>query len=137
MTAPARPRLVVLFDRDCGICQASARALARWDRSGRLEMMPLQAAAESSRATLAAVAAAHSLEAAVHVVDEATGRVASGGDAALAIAAELPGGAVIGPLRSLPPFRWVVGRLYDVVARNRHAIGRRLGLEGPACDTSR
>jgi predicted DCC family thiol-disulfide oxidoreductase YuxK len=125
MTVVGRPRLVVLFDRDCGICQASARALDRWDRRGRLDLVPLQTVAGWTASSLADT---------LHVVDEATGRVARGGDAALAIASELPGGGIVRLLRLVAPFRWVVGRLYDVVARNRHRIGRRLGLEGPACD---
>ena len=128
MTTAGPPRLVVLFDRDCGLCQATARVLRRWDRLGRLELVPLQAVAGWS---------ARSLAETLHVVDEATGRVTRGGDAALAIAAALPGGRIVRLLRLAGPFRWVVGRAYDLVARNRRAIGRGLGLEGPACGTPR
>jgi predicted DCC family thiol-disulfide oxidoreductase YuxK len=71
-------------------------------------------------------------------VDERTGAVHAGGDAAIAIGAALPG---IGPLArvvgSVPPVRWGIGRAYDLVARNRHRIGRWLRLEGPACDVPR
>ncbi len=136
MTAAAASRLVVLFDRDCGLCQATARALARWDRRGRLEMLALQDAAGAARADVAAVAAGNRLDAALHVLDRSSGRVERGGGAALAIASELPGGRIVRPLRRLAPFRWVVGALYELVARHRHAIGRRLGVEGPACDTA-
>jgi predicted DCC family thiol-disulfide oxidoreductase YuxK len=137
LTVSERPRLIVLFDRDCGICQASARAIGRWDRGDRLELLALQEAPDSARAAVAAVAGAHPLAAELHVLDPATGRVDRGGDAALAIAEALPGGSVVKPLRLIAPFRWVVGLLYDAVARNRHAIGRRLGVEGPACDVPR
>jgi predicted DCC family thiol-disulfide oxidoreductase YuxK len=131
------PRLVVMFDRDCGLCQATARRLRRWDRHRRLELLSLQDAAESGRPAIEETAQAHPLLDELHVLDESTGRVDAGGDAALAILAALPGGRVVGPLRQIPPVRWIVGAAYSLVARNRHLIGRRLGLEGPACDTPR
>jgi predicted DCC family thiol-disulfide oxidoreductase YuxK len=129
-----RPRLVVLYDRDCGICMASARQLRRWDRHGRLELLPLQDAAASDRAGLAAAVGDRRLAAVLHVVDESSGAVHAGGDAALVIGAALPGGAVVRALAAIPPFRWAVALGYRVVARNRHRIGRWLNLEGPACE---
>lgn len=131
----SRPaRLVVMFDRDCGLCQATARKLRRWDRLGRLELLSLQEAADSDRPVVADAARRNPVLEELHVVDETSGRVDAGGDAALAIAAALPGGWLIRPFRRLPPTRWIVGAAYDLVAKNRHAIGHRLGLEGPACD---
>jgi predicted DCC family thiol-disulfide oxidoreductase YuxK len=135
--APLNGRLVVMYDVDCGLCQATARRLRRWDRDGRLEMLSLQDAAASDRPVVAEAARRYPLLDMLHVVDQASGRVDAGGDAALAIAAALPGGRLIRPLRGFPPARWIVGAAYGLVARNRHAIGRRLGLEGPACDTQR
>lgn len=138
--APAAPRpgrLVVLFDRDCALCQATARRLHRWDRLGRLEMLSLQDAAASDRPIVAGAAHGRPVQDILHVVDEATGRIDAGGGAALAIAAALPGGWLIRPFRGFPPTRWIVDVAYRLVARNRHAIGRRLGLEGPACDVPR
>jgi predicted DCC family thiol-disulfide oxidoreductase YuxK len=135
--SPGVPRLVVMFDRDCGLCTATARRLRRWDRHGRLEMLSLQDAAVSERPEVADTARNHPVLAELHVLDEATGRVDAGGDAALAIAAALPGGWLVRPIRRIAPVRWIVGALYDFVANNRHTIGRRLGLEGPACDTQR
>ena len=130
-------RLVVLFDRDCGLCQATARRLRRWDRHSRLEMLSLQDAAVSTRPLLAEAVRRFPVLEVLHVVDEASGRVSAGGDAALAIAAQLPGGRLVRPFRRLPPTRWIVGGLYGLVARYRHVIGRRLGLEGPTCDLPR
>ncbi|HET7029100.1 MAG TPA: DUF393 domain-containing protein [Candidatus Limnocylindrales bacterium] len=135
LAAPGQ-RLVVLYDRDCGLCTATARRLRRWDRAGRLELVPLQDAAGSARPALASMAA-RSLTAALHVLDERTGEVRAGGDAALAIAAALPGGALARPVAAIPPARWLVGVLYEAVARNRHRIGRWLDLEGPVCDVPR
>ena len=134
--SPGRPRLVVMYDRDCGLCTATARRLRRWDRHRRLEMLSLQDAAVSDRPDVAEIARTHPVLAELHVLDEASGQVDAGGDAALAIAAALPGGWLVRPIRRIAPVRWIVGALYDFVAHNRHAIGRRLRLEGPACDTT-
>ena len=132
-----RPSLVVLYDRDCGLCTATARRLRRWDRHGRLELLPLQDADVADRPGLAATVAGLPLKAALHVVDEATGTVRSGGDASLLIGAALPGGWIVRGLGTIPPVRWLVRIGYDVVARNRHRIGQWLRLEGPACDVLR
>jgi predicted DCC family thiol-disulfide oxidoreductase YuxK len=130
-------RLVVLYDRDCGLCTATAGRLRRWDRAGRLRLLPLQEAASSGRPSLVAAARDLPLSAALHVVDERSGAIRAGGDAALAIAAALPGGWITRPAAAIPPVRWLVGRAYGLVARNRHRIGRWLRLEGPACDLPR
>jgi predicted DCC family thiol-disulfide oxidoreductase YuxK len=64
--------------------------------------------------------------------------VHAGGDAAIAIGSALPGiGRLARIAGSVPPVRWGIGRAYDLVARNRHRIGRWLRLEGPACDVPR
>jgi predicted DCC family thiol-disulfide oxidoreductase YuxK len=133
----AQDRLVVMFDRDCGLCQATARRLRQWDRHGRLELLSLQDALSSDRPLVAATARSRPVLAELHVLDQRTGRVDAGGDAALAIAAVLPGGRLVSPLRRVAPVRWVVRVAYGLVARNRHRIGRRLRLEGPACDVPR
>jgi predicted DCC family thiol-disulfide oxidoreductase YuxK len=130
-------RLVVLYDRDCGLCTATARTLRRWDRHERLELLPLQTAAASGRPALVAAARDLPLSAALHVVDEDRGSVQAGGDAALAILAALPGGRLARTLGAIPPLRWIVALGYGLVARNRHRIGRWLRLEGPACDLPR
>ena len=129
-----RPRLVVLFDRDCGLCTASARVLRRWDRNGRLELLPLQEARTSGRPDLAAATARLPLRAALHVVDEATGEIHAAGPAVVAIGSVLPGGRIVRVLGAIPPFRWALGVGYALIARNRRRIGRWLRLEGPASD---
>jgi predicted DCC family thiol-disulfide oxidoreductase YuxK len=128
-----RPALTVLYDRDCGLCQATVRQLHRWDRHRRFAMLPLQSAPTSGDPAIRIAAAGSPLEAALHVV-AADGRVLAGGDAALAIIRELPGGGLLAPWRGVAPFRWVVGAGYDAIAGHRHEIGRALRLEGPACD---
>ena len=132
--AAPEARLVVLYDRDCGLCTATAKRLQRWDRAGRLVLLPLQEAGSSARPRIAAMTRTLPLSAALHVVDERTGAIHAGGDAAIAIATALPGGGIARAAGALPPVRWGVRRAYDIVARNRHRIGRWLRLEGPACD---
>jgi predicted DCC family thiol-disulfide oxidoreductase YuxK len=137
-SAASEPRLIVLYDRDCGLCTATAKRLRRWDRAGRLVLLPLQEAPTSVRPGLAETARDLPLTAVLHVVDERTGAVHAGGDAAIAIGTALPGvGSLARVVGSVAPVRWGIGRAYDFVARNRHRIGRWLRLEGPACDVPR
>jgi predicted DCC family thiol-disulfide oxidoreductase YuxK len=131
-----RPRLVVLYDRDCGLCTATARRLRRWDRHGRLAIVSLQDA-RSAGSDLADAVRALPLTAALHIVDQATGEIRAGGGAALAIGAALPGGRIVRVLGRIPPVRWAVGLGYRVVARYRRPIGRLLRLEGPICELPR
>ncbi|TMF40767.1 MAG: DUF393 domain-containing protein [Chloroflexi bacterium] len=135
--APGRGRLVVLYDRDCGLCTALARALRGWDRRDRLDLVPLQDVDGRAARRVAALVDGLPLGTALHVVDQSTGRVVAGGAGVLAIAGRLPGGRAADVLARIPPVRWGVGVAYDVVARNRHRIGRWLRLEGPACDVPR
>ena len=132
----AADRLVVLYDRDCGLCSASARALSRWDRDDHLNVVPLQDVA-SRVPRVASLVAGRRLECAIHVVDPVTARVTTGGAGVLAIARRLPGGAVAGLVAAIPPARWAVELAYGVVAANRHRIGRWMGLDGPVCDVPR
>jgi predicted DCC family thiol-disulfide oxidoreductase YuxK len=136
-TVPAG-RLAVLYDRDCGLCTATARRLRGWDREGRLDVVPLQSVTTAASPEVARLAAGRSLGSALHVIDPASGRVLSGGDSVLAIARRLPGGSVpAAVIAGVPPARWALALGYDLVARNRHRIGRWLRLEGPACDVPR
>lgn len=128
-----RARLVVLHDRDCGLCLAAATLLRRWDRRGLLDLVPLQEAAADPRAAVRGAAAGCALERELHAVDEVDGAIVAGGDAVLAIAARLPGGRVPAVVLAAPPFRWTVAAGYALVAANRHRIGRLLRLEGPGC----
>ena len=135
-TSVVHGRLVVLFDADCGFCQATVHRLRRWDRDGALEFVTLQSAASSGRAALERAAAEFALQGILHVVDEGSGATWAGGDAALAIVDVLPGGWLLRPWRSLAPWRLVVGIGYDLVARHRHELGHALGFHGPACEVA-
>ncbi len=137
VSAAGDTRLLVLYDRDCGICAASANRLRRWDRAGALEVLPLQEAASDPRSKVRDVAAGHPLHDELHVIDPATGTVRSGGRAVLEIAARLPGGRLPSALGRIPPAAWAIGLGYALIARNRQAISRALRLDtvcalGPA-----
>lgn len=122
-------RLLVLYDRDCGICLATAARLRRWDRDGRLELLALQAAPGDARPMIRGLAASHPLHDELHVVDPATGAVRSGGRAFIEILGRLPRGRVPAAVGRLPPVAWLIGLGYALVARNRRAISRALRLE--------
>jgi predicted DCC family thiol-disulfide oxidoreductase YuxK len=126
---PARPScLTVLYDDDCGVCRDTIRQLKRWDREDKLEFLPLQRAASSGRPLLERLAAGGHLPDAIHVVDESTGRVVSGGHAALAILDALPGGWLLRPWASLPPTAQAVDVVYRVAARHRDRLAWLMGM---------
>ena len=101
--------LVVLYDRDCAFCTWTARQLWSMDREHRLEFVPLQAAAGSGRPALERAAAE------------------------LPLLDALPGGWLFRPWAALPLVPPLVEGTYRVVARNRHNIGRWLGLDASTC----
>ncbi len=120
--------LTVLYDDDCGVCRETARLLRRWDREDRFEFMPLGLAAASGRPLLVQLAAEGHLGDAIHVVDESTGRVVSGGHAALAILDGLPGGWLLRPWTSLPPTAVAADVVYRVASRHRDRVAWLMGM---------
>ncbi len=120
--------LTVIYDDDCGVCRETVHRLRRWDHEGRLEFMPLHLAASSGRPLLRKLATAGHLGDAIHVVDEATGRVVSGGHAALAILDALPGGWLLRPWAILPPTAAAADVVYRVAVRHRDRLAWLMGL---------
>jgi predicted DCC family thiol-disulfide oxidoreductase YuxK len=126
--APASGSLVVLYDGDCGVCRETVRRLRRWDREDRFEFVPLGVAATSGRPLLERLAAEGHLGDAIHVVDEATGRVVSGGHAALAILDALPGGWLLRPWAAIPATAVAADVVYRVAARHRDRVAWLTGI---------
>ena len=120
--------LTVLYDDDCGVCRDTIRQLKRWDREDRLEFLPLQRAASSGRPLLERLASGGHLPDAIHVVDESTNRVVSGGHAALAILDALPGGWLLRPWAALPPTAMAADVVYRVAARHRDRLAWLMGM---------
>jgi predicted DCC family thiol-disulfide oxidoreductase YuxK len=126
-THPSGP-LTVLFDADCGLRRETVRRLRRWNHDGRFEFMPLALASTSGRPMLEELAAQGHLQDSVHVVDEANGRIISGGHAALAILDALPGGWLFRPWAALPPTAAAADMVYRVASGHRDRVSWLTGL---------
>ena len=126
--APDEDILTVIYDDACGVCRETVRRLSRWDHEGRFTFMPLRLAATSGRPLLERLAADGGFADAVHVVDEANGRVVSGGHAALAILDALPGGWLLRPWVGLPPTAAAVDVVYRVAVRHRDRLAWLMGM---------
>ena len=122
-------RLLVLFDRDCGICAATAGASTGGIAPGGWSCSPsnrprpttVRSSARSPPGTRSTTSSTS--------VDLESGIVTSGGRAFLEIAGRLPGGRIPAALGRLPPAAWAIGLGYALVARNRRAISRALRLD--------
>jgi predicted DCC family thiol-disulfide oxidoreductase YuxK len=126
--APAPP-LRVLYDENCPFCRWTAVRLRRWDRHARLRLIPYDRVREDP--ALADAVAGELLGAEVHVVDGA-GRIATAGEAMLAVAALLPGGAlVVRLIRTIPPARMAVEVAAALLNRWRGRLASVLALDGP------
>jgi predicted DCC family thiol-disulfide oxidoreductase YuxK len=127
------PCHTVIFDGDCGICQALRRRVQALDTGGNLRFVPyqtgdLQAAAPGLTRELAS----RSL---IFVRDD--GRRFQGARAAFETLRQLPGlWGVIGSIAAFPPLSLLAGPFYRLIARNRGAISRRLGLDVCQIDRS-
>jgi predicted DCC family thiol-disulfide oxidoreductase YuxK len=120
--------LVVLYDSDCGVCCETVRRLRRWDRDERMEFLPLVQAEGSGRPILERLAAEGHLIDEIHVVNESTGEVVSGGHAALALLDVLPGGWLLRPWASLPPTAVAAEVVYRVASRHRDRVAWLMGM---------
>ena len=107
----ARATLTMLLDGDCGFCRRSGAWVARWDRAGRIEQLPLQDPSVPARFPQLSRAA---LEDALHVVDT-QGQSWRGAAACGQVVRILPGGALVAWLFRLPGAEWA----YAQVARRR------------------
>jgi predicted DCC family thiol-disulfide oxidoreductase YuxK len=120
--ADPTPMTVLLFDGECGLCQASVRFILRHERHPTLHFAPL--AGQFGSAVLARHPALASANSMVWVTD-AEGpdeRVVIRSAAALGAARYLGGlWALLGVFVLIP--QAIRDRLYDLVARHRHRIG--------------
>jgi predicted DCC family thiol-disulfide oxidoreductase YuxK len=134
---PRTERLTVLYDGDCGFCRLSVDVLADLDLEDRLEMVPLQHAADHpERPELARIARDHPLAQTIHV-RRADGRISAGGGAVLEILDALPLGWLFRPWRLLPGLPSLLDAGYQLVADNRGPISElitRFGRPLAPCD---
>ena len=108
--------LTVLFDEACALCRASAAKVRRFDRRGRIELLDLhdpeaprrfpQVDREMALVWMQAV--------------DPQGRVFSGVDAWARIGLLLPGWKWVAWVLLVPGVRYVAGKFYAWIARNRY-----------------
>jgi predicted DCC family thiol-disulfide oxidoreductase YuxK len=116
--------LIVVFDGDCGICQALRAQAQAWDGAGKLRFVAYQSA---DLAVLAPGLTRDMARQALYTVG-ANGR-RRGARAFFEIMRHLPGvWGMIGTLGALPALSWLAEPVYRLVARHRAAISRWLGL---------
>lgn len=125
---PVVASLTVLYDGGCTVCSETVRRLRRWDRDGRMEFLPLTMAATSGRPSLERLAAEGHLADAIHVVNESTGQVVTGGHAALALLDALPGGWLLRPWAALPPTALAADAVYRIASRHRDGLAWLMGM---------
>jgi predicted DCC family thiol-disulfide oxidoreductase YuxK len=111
--------LLVVYDADCGVCQASVEWLRKRDRRGRLRFA-------GNEGELPPGVSREETEHTVVVLDR--GRKWTRGGAMARILRELRGWSLLGSVLRLPGVAWIADRGYDRFARNRHRISAALGL---------
>jgi predicted DCC family thiol-disulfide oxidoreductase YuxK len=114
-------RAAVLYDGECGLCQASVRRLRALDSRGRLEFADARDPAVLAR--FPQVRAADAL-ARLQLVTEPGAPPLEGFEAFRWIAGRLPIFWIVWPFLWLPGMTSLGARVYDAVARNRFAFGR-------------
>ena len=110
-------RATLVFDGSCGFCRDTVRWVARWDRAGRVALLPFQESARVAELGLAPPAVA----AALHLVLP-DGRVFVGADAVAELLTLLPGLGWATALFGIPGVRPAARRVYAWVARRRHCL---------------
>ena len=116
--------VTVVYDADCGVCQASASWIRRRDRAGRFALVPNDAP------TLPAGVALEETEHTIVVLDG--DRKLTRADGVARILRELPRWRIPSALLGLPGLRQLANAGYSVFARNRHRISAALGMRACA-----
>ena len=112
-----RPTLI--YDGECGLCRETVALLTRWDRAGRVALIPFQ---DQSRVAAFQIPTP-ALAAAMHLVLP-DGRVLAGADAAPELLRLLPGKAWLAAVFGVPGVMPVARRVYAWIARRRHCLVR-------------
>jgi predicted DCC family thiol-disulfide oxidoreductase YuxK len=118
--------LTVLFDGKCNLCRGSAESVKRCDKAQRIEFL------DSHDSTTQARFPQVNREEAIlwmQAVDS-NGRVFSGSDAWARIGLLLPGWKYVAWILLVPGIRWIAGKFYAWIARNRYRWNRELCEDG-------
>lgn len=111
--------LLVVYDADCGVCQASVAWLRKRDLRGRFRFA-------GNDGELPAGVSREETEHTVVVLED--GRKWTRGRATARLLLELRGWVFLGRALRLPGVSWLADRAYDRFARNRHRVSAALGL---------
>jgi len=115
---PARAdRPALFYDGECGFCRDAVAVLSRWDREGRIELIPFQDAGRVAKFGLPLPA----LAAAMHLVLP-DGRVVAGADAVPELGRLLPGKRWLTWLFAVPGVRPIARRAYAWIAARRRCL---------------
>jgi len=120
------PELTVLFDGSCNLCRASAERARHSDSAHRIEFLDLNDPTALQRFPQVDREQALRWMQAVN----AKGEVFSGGDAWARIGALLPGWKLVAWILQVPGIRWVAGKVYSWIARNRYRWNRGVCEDG-------
>ncbi|MDE2571911.1 MAG: DUF393 domain-containing protein [bacterium] len=119
MSSALERRVVLVYDGTCGFCRRALRLFLRFDLLHRLELFD-GSDARLAEARFPELAGADVATAMYTIAD---GRRYRGFDAFRRAMWESPVLKIVTPLLYVPGVRALGVRLYDLVARNRHALG--------------
>jgi predicted DCC family thiol-disulfide oxidoreductase YuxK len=118
--------LTVLYDGSCNLCRASVARARPFDSRGRIEFLDLHDPLAQQRfPQIDRETAMRWMQA----VDE-RGRVFSGVDAWARIGLLLPGWNLLAWILLVPGIRWIGGKVYGWIARNRYRWNREACADG-------
>jgi len=121
--------MVVVYDADCGVCQASVAWVKRRDRRGVVQFVGNDAA------DLPAGVSREETEHTIVVLDG--DRKLLRAEGAARILRELGAWSAVGAIIGAPGIRRLTNWAYDRFARNRHRISAALGMRACALPQSR
>ena len=114
-------RPVLLYDDDCRFCRACAALIEKWDRRGRMALLPFSD--DQARELMSAIDP-EIRERSMHIV-QPSGTIESGGDAMVGVLEGLPGLRWLARLaRRVDLVRAAVGWAYFAVATRRDFFSR-------------
>jgi predicted DCC family thiol-disulfide oxidoreductase YuxK len=117
--SPGRPYTVV-YDGFCNVCKKLVRALLKWDRHGKLEILPSQTPGLSARYPwIPATAYVESIQ----FIENRTGHTWQGASALEHIIDVLPRGRFITWIFSISFARPLAEKFYRWFAKNRYRLG--------------
>jgi predicted DCC family thiol-disulfide oxidoreductase YuxK len=116
--------IAVVYDADCGVCQASVAWVKKRDRRGAFQFVG------NDVAELPAGVSREETEHTVVLIDGARKLVRA--DAVARILRELRGWSLLGSALRLPGLRQLANVGYDAFARRRHRVSAALGMRSCA-----